>query len=197
VLRGTRNFCPIFGTTVGCRPNDADLMGFCAGGIIATTLLNHLAPNGDDRVHSMSYAVTLLDFGERAPIAAFQGHALLEFAKRRSRRKGIISSRDVGAAFTWMRPDDLIFNYWVNDYLMGEKPPAFDILAWSADGTNLPGTVHGQFLDIFRQNLLVEPGGISVLGTPVVLNRIKVADAAGDLVTDRTEAAVWPPLGVA
>jgi polyhydroxyalkanoate synthase len=164
--------------------DDVDLMGFCAGGIIATTVLNHLAAIGDDRVNSMSYAVTLLSFGEQAPIAAFQGRALLDFAKRRSRRKGIITSRDMGAAFTWMRPDDLVFNYWVNDYLMGEEPPAFDILAWNADGTNLPGTLHGQFLDIFRRNLLVQPGGISVLGTPVRLNRINVPSFVVGAITD-------------
>jgi polyhydroxyalkanoate synthase len=164
--------------------DNVDLMGFCAGGIIATTLLNYLAASGDHRVHSMSYAVTLLDFGERAPIAAFQGHALLEFAKRRSRRKGIITSRDMGAAFTWMRPDDLVFNYWVNNYLMGEKPPAFDILAWNADGTNLPANLHGQFLDIFRRNLLVQPGAISVLGAPVHLDRIKVPTFVVGAITD-------------
>ena len=57
----------------------------------------------------------------------------------------------MGAAFIWMRPDDLVWNYWVNNYLMGEKPPAFDILAWNADGTNLPGALHCQFLDIFAE----------------------------------------------
>jgi len=101
---------------------DVNLIGFCAGGIIATTLLNHLAATGDERVHSVSYAVTLLDFGQPAPISAFSGSGLLGFARRRSRRKGIITSRQMGAAFTWMRPDDLVFNYWVNNYLMGERP---------------------------------------------------------------------------
>ena len=153
---------------------DVNLIGFCAGGIIATTLLNHLAARGDDRVHSMSYAVTLLDFGLRAPITAFSGRGLIAFAGSRSRRKGIITSRQMGSAFTWMRPDDLVFNYWVNNYLMGEKPQAFDILAWNADGTNLPGALHGQFLDIFRDNVLVRPGKLSVLGTPVSLETITV-----------------------
>jgi polyhydroxyalkanoate synthase len=151
---------------------DVNLMGFCAGGIIATTVLNHLAATGDDRVHSMSYAVTLLDFGLRAPITAFSGRGLIAFAGRRSRGKGIITSRQMGSAFTWMRPDDLVFNYWVNNYLMGEKPPAFDILAWNADGTNLPGALHNQFLDIFRDNLLARPAGLSVLGIPVSLKNI-------------------------
>ena len=153
---------------------DVNLIGFCAGGIIATTLLNHLAAMGDHRVHSMSYAVTLLDFGQRAPITAFSGRGLVAFAGRRSRRKGIITSRQMGSAFTWLRPDDLVFNYWVNNYLMGDKPPAFDILAWNADGTNLPGALHGEFLDIFRDNLLTRPGQLSVLGTPLHLQHITV-----------------------
>jgi polyhydroxyalkanoate synthase subunit PhaC len=153
---------------------DVNLIGFCAGGIIATTLLNHLAATGDHRVHSMSYAVTLLDFGLRAPIIAFSGPGLIAVAGRRSRRQGIITSRQMASTFTWLRPDDLVFNYWVNNYLMGDKPPAFDILAWNADGTNLPGALHSQFLDIFAGNLLTQPGALSVLGTPLHLRTITV-----------------------
>jgi len=163
---------------------DVNLVGFCAGGIIATMLLNHLAATGDHRVHSMSYAVTLLDFGLRAPITAFSGPGLIAFAGHRSRRKGIITSRQMGSAFTWLRPDDLVFNYWVNNYLMGDKPPAFDILAWSADGTNLPGALHGQFLDIFRDNLLTRPGQLGVLGTPVNLRNITVPTFVTGAVAD-------------
>ena len=163
---------------------DVNLIGFCAGGIIATALLNHLAATSDDRVHSVSYAVTLLDFGLRAPITAFSGRGLIAFAGRRSRRKGIITSRQMGSAFTWLRPDDLVFNYWVNNYLMGEQPPAFDILAWNADGTNLPGALHGQFLDIFRDNLLTRPGQLSALGTPLQLENIKVPAFVTGAVTD-------------
>jgi len=163
---------------------DVNLIGFCAGGIIATALLNHLAATSDDRVHSMSYAVTLLDFGLRAPITAFSRRGLIAFAGRRSRRRGIITSRQMGSAFTWLRPDDLVFNYWVNNYLMGEKPPAFDILAWSADGTNLPGALHGQFLDVFRDNLLTRPGQLSALGTPLQLENIKLPAFVTGAVTD-------------
>jgi polyhydroxyalkanoate synthase subunit PhaC len=166
--------------------DDVNLVGFCAGGIITTTLLNHLAAIGDERVHSMSYAVTLLDFdfGDRAPITAFSSANLLRFAQSRSRRNGIISSRQMGAAFTWMRPDDLVWNYWVNNYLMGDKPPAFDVLAWNADGTNLPGALHCEFLDIFADNGLAKPGAVAVLGTPVHLDRIKIPTFVTGALTD-------------
>jgi poly(3-hydroxyalkanoate) synthetase len=78
----------------------------------------------------------------------------------------------MGAIFTWMRPNELVWNYRVNNYLMGDAPPAFDILAWNADGTNLPAALHAQFLEIFQDNVLCEPGRMTVLGTPVDLGRI-------------------------
>ena len=73
-----------------------------------------------------------------------------------------------------MRPNDLVWNYWVNDYLMGKKPAPFDILAWNADKTNLPAALHGQFLDMFASNVLAHPGGMTVLGSAVDLGQVKV-----------------------
>jgi poly[(R)-3-hydroxyalkanoate] polymerase subunit PhaC len=163
---------------------DVNTIGLCAGGQIMTLALNHLAATGDDRVHSASYAVTLLDFSSRAPLGAFSGPRLLDLARRNSGRRGVISAREMGAVFTWMRPDDLIFNYVVNQWLMGEDPPAFDILAWNADGTNLPARLHEQFLEIFGRNALVRPGAMTVLGTPVDLSRITVPTFVTGGVTD-------------
>jgi polyhydroxyalkanoate synthase len=163
---------------------DATTLGLCAGGQVMTTALNHLAANGDDRVHAAGYAVTLLDFSNRAPLGAFSGPRMLDVARRNSARRGVITSRQMGSMFTWMRPDDLIFNYLVSQWLMGEDPPAFDILAWNADGTNLPARLHEQFLDIFGQNALVKPGALRVLGTPVHLSRITVPTFVTGALTD-------------
>ncbi|WP_255363339.1 alpha/beta hydrolase [Geodermatophilus sp. DSM 45219] len=163
---------------------DVTTLGLCAGGQIMTTALNHLAATGDDRVHAAGYAVTLLDFSTRAPLGAFSGPRVLEVARRNSRRRGVISARQMGSMFTWMRPDDLIFNYLVNQWLMGEDPPAFDILAWNADGTNLPARLHEQFLDVFAHNALVKPGALRVLGTPVHLSRITVPTFVTGALTD-------------
>jgi polyhydroxyalkanoate synthase subunit PhaC len=163
---------------------DVNTLGFCAGGIVATTVLNHLAAEGDERVHSAGYAVTLLDFHSRAPIGAFSAPRLLDVARRNSRRAGVITARQMGAVFTWMRPDDLVFNYVVNQWLMGEDPPAFDILAWNADGTNLPARLHEQFLDIFGGNSLVHAGALKVLGTPVHLSRITLPTFVTGAITD-------------
>jgi polyhydroxyalkanoate synthase len=80
----------------------------------------------------------------------------------------------MGSAFTWMRPNDMIWNYWVNNYLLGQDPPVFDILSWNADGTNLPARLHEQFLDIFAENNMVDPGALEYLGTPLDLSTITV-----------------------
>jgi polyhydroxyalkanoate synthase len=74
--------------------------------------------------------------------------------------------------FAWMRPNDLIWNYWVNNYLLGNDPPAFDILFWNADHTRLPAALHANFLDLYMRNPLLEPGAATVLGKPVDLKQI-------------------------
>ena len=153
---------------------DINVIGFCAGGILQTAVLNKLAAMGDDRIHSASYAVTLLDFGQSAPIGAFSSAPLLSFARWKAGRAGVTSARAMGNAFSWMRPNDLVWNYWVNNYLMGEDPPVFDILSWNADGTNLPARLHQQFLDIFERNPLPQPGGMEALDEPIDLGTIKV-----------------------
>jgi polyhydroxyalkanoate synthase subunit PhaC len=163
---------------------DVNTIGFCAGGIITAGVLNHLTAARDTRIRSASFAVTMLDFGQRAPIQAFSSARLLARARARSRRAGVIAARDMGAAFTLMRPNDLIWNYWVNNYLMGQDPPVFDVLSWNADGTNLPAALHLQFLDLFQTNTLCQPGAMTVLGTPVDLSTITVPVFATGAMTD-------------
>jgi len=153
---------------------NVNIIGFCAGGILQTAVLNKLASLGDDRIHSASYAVTLLDFGQSAPIGAFSSARLLSLTRWKAGRAGVTSARAMGNAFSWMRPNDLVWNYWVNNYLMGEQPPVFDILSWNADGTNLPAKLHQQFLDIFEHNPLPKPGAFQALGVPIDLGTIKV-----------------------
>ena len=150
-----------------------DALGLCAGGITLSTVVSHLAANGDERIASLSLAVTLLDQGVPTMAGMFASPRVLELARRRSQRQGIIDARSLALMFLWLRPNDLIWNYWVNNYLMGNDPPAFDILAWNADGTNLPAALHAQFLEMFGQNLLIKPAGVAVLGTPVDYRAVK------------------------
>ena len=138
--------------------DSVNLLGMCAGGITASTVLSHLALRAPDRVNSASFGVTLLDFAVPAMVGMMNSRPLLAVAKARSRRSGVLDGQSLAAVFTWMRPNDLVWNYWVNNYLMGKRPPAFDILAWNADKTNLPSALHAQFLEIFAGNSLVHAG---------------------------------------
>ena len=74
--------------------------------------------------------------------------------------------------FAWMRPNDLIWNYWVNNYLLGNEPPVFDILYWNNDTTRLPAALHGEFIEMFRTNPLTRPGALEVCGTPIDLKQV-------------------------
>ena len=156
------------------KSDKVNLFGLCAGGITAATVLNHLAAIGDDRVQSVSFGVTLLDWDVQAPAGMMMSRPLLKFATWRSRAMGVMDGQSMASVFTLMRPNDLVWNYWVNDYLMGKKPAPFDILAWNADKTNLPAALHGQFLHMFESNDLAKPGALTVLGTPVDLSKVKV-----------------------
>ncbi|MCU1692328.1 MAG: Poly-beta-hydroxybutyrate polymerase domain protein [Frankiales bacterium] len=163
---------------------DVNTLGFCAGGILQTLVLNHLAAQGDESIASASYGVTLLDFDVPAPLGAFSFAPLLAMARGSSRRKGILTAAALGLVFSTMRPDDLVFNYLVDGWLLGKQPPAFDILAWSVDGTNLPAGLHRQFLEVFQDNALCQPHGTKVLGTPVDLAQITVPTFVTGALTD-------------
>jgi polyhydroxyalkanoate synthase len=161
-----------------------NILGLCAGGILSTLMLNYMAATGDRRVNVAAFGVMLLDFESEAPIGALQSRPVLRFAAKRSAKKGILPASNLATVFAWMRPNDLVWNYWVNNYLEGKDPPSFDILAWSVDATNLPGCLHGQFLDIFEHNPLPNPGALTVLGEPVDLSTIKVETLVTGALTD-------------
>ena len=159
-------------------------LGMCAGGIITTLMLAVMAGRGDKRVGAAGFGVMLLDFDSEAPIGAFKIGPIRSIGRRRSASKGILPASNLANVFAWMRPNDLVWNYWSNNYLMGKEPPAFDILAWSVDGTNLPGKLHGQFLDLFEGNLLTKPGALTVLGVAIDLKRVQQEVFATGALTD-------------
>ena len=115
-----------------------NLVGFCAGGVTSAMVLSYLAAKGKSKVNSLALCVTMLDFKVDASLGAFRLPAMLDVVKGQAAKKGILPGSELGKVFTWLRPNDLVWNYWVNNYLMGEPPAAFDILAWNNNSTNLP-----------------------------------------------------------
>jgi polyhydroxyalkanoate synthase len=153
--------------------SDANVAGMCAGGITLACLLGHLAATDESLVNSATFMVAGLDLAGESTVGLLTSTASLEAARARSQRKGVLDGRDLGRMFAWLRPNDLVWNYWVNNYLLGQNPPAFDILYWNADTTNLTAGLHSDFLDLLGSNGLAVPGSIEVLGTPVDLGKVR------------------------
>lgn len=149
--------------------DDVNLTGACAGGITTAALLGHVAATDRPVVHAVTFLVTVLDTQGETAVSPFVTEQTLAAAIRRSQRKGVLSGAELARVFAWLRPNDLVCNYWVNNWLMGGRPPAFDILAWNADVTNLPANLHADFLAIARENPYVNPDTLNVLGTPIDL----------------------------
>jgi poly[(R)-3-hydroxyalkanoate] polymerase subunit PhaC len=153
--------------------DQADVAGICAGGITMACLLGHLAATGERLVSSATFMVAGLDTSVESTVGMLASKAAVEAARSRSQRAGYVDGQDMARVFAWLRPNDLVWNYWVNNYLLGQNPPAFDILYWNADTTKLPAGLHSDFLDLFTSNGLVE-GTLTVLGTPIDLRAVGV-----------------------
>ena len=151
---------------------DVNLAGACSGAMTLAALLGHLAAKGDARVHSATMMVVLLDSSEESQLGLFVTPETIAAAKHASAAAGLLSGKTMGRMFAWMRPNDLVWSYWVNNYLLGKDPPAFDILYWNNDTTRLPARFHGQLLDLFSESLLRRPGTFEVLGTPIDLAKV-------------------------
>ena len=151
------------------------VLGVCAGGIIASITAAYLAATGaQDRLAGLSLLVTVLDTAEAGTVGALADRPATTVAKAMSARRGYLDGRALAEAFAWLRSGDLVWNYWVNNYLLGKKPPAFDVLFWNADTTRMPARLHADFVDLSMDNLLATPGALTVHGVPMDLSQLTV-----------------------
>jgi len=149
-----------------------NLLGICAGGITSSLMLGHLAALHDRRINAATLVVTMLDSSQPSMTGMFTTEEGVEAAIARSREKGVLDAASMGRIFAWLRPNDLVWNYWVNNYLMGRDPAPYDILYWNQDSTNLPAKLHEGFLRLLLRNPLVEANAASILGTPINLREV-------------------------
>jgi polyhydroxyalkanoate synthase subunit PhaC len=151
------------------------LGGICSGGILASMTAAYLAGIGrQDRLAGVVLAVTVIDNHDAGTVGALSDPRLATLAKQKSARKGYLDGRALAEVFAWLRPGDLIWNYWVNNYLLGKRPPAFDILFWNADTTRMSAGLHADFVDMAVGNTLTRPGAVTVLGVPIDLGKVTV-----------------------
>jgi polyhydroxyalkanoate synthase len=147
--------------------------GTCSGGIIAAMVAAHLARTGQqDRIAALTLLVTVLDQAHAGLASAVIDERAARVAAAASSARGYLDGRSLAEVFAWLRPNDLIWNYWVNNYLLGKKPPAFDILFWNADTTRMTAGLHRDFLELGAANALASPGAATMLGSPVDLKAV-------------------------
>jgi polyhydroxyalkanoate synthase subunit PhaC len=154
---------------------DISMMGSCSGGITSTAYFATLGSAAETKIKNLVLAVCLLDpntAGESA-FGCLMTPETMRAAKEASRLRGIVDGHELARMFAWMRPNDLIWNYWVNNYLLGNQPPAFDILYWNADTTRLPAALHRDYLDLYFTNPFVNPGKLTLNGNTVDMSKVK------------------------
>ncbi|WP_211233618.1 alpha/beta fold hydrolase [Zooshikella ganghwensis] len=154
--------------------HDVNVMGACSGGITAATLLGYLAAANKSKVNSFTLMVSVLDLNIDNDAALFATDRSLAQAKSYSHRRGVLEGKDLARVFAWMRPNDLIWHYWVNNYLLGYEPPANEVLYWNNDTTRLPAELHGEFIEMYEENPLHKPGLLKICHQPIDLKQVTV-----------------------
>jgi polyhydroxyalkanoate synthase len=150
---------------------DVNIEGGCVAGMEVAALLADLAERGERKINSATLMVTQLDTSVETQLGVLATPEALELAKAVSRMEGLMPGSQMGLMFSLLRPNDLVWNYWVNNYLLGNDPPIFDVLAWNADTTRMTAGFHVDLLDLVQHNPLVR-GEFKVRGRPVHLDKI-------------------------
>ncbi len=149
------------------------ICALCSGGIVTSMVAAHLQETGRlAEVASLCLGVTVLDQERAGTAGAMIDESTANAAMAASRARGYLDGRALAEVFAWLRPDDLIWNYWVNNYLQGKTPPPFDILSWNADTTRLPAALHAGFIRLAVANALTKPDAATMLGSPVDLSKV-------------------------
>jgi polyhydroxyalkanoate synthase len=153
----------------------AHVLGLCSGGILASMTAAYLAETGQlDGLATLNLGVTVLDQATAGLAAAAIDETVARAAIASSARRGYLDGRLLAEVFAWLRPNDLIWNYWVNNYLQGRKPPAFDVLFWNADTTRMAARLHRDFITLALSNGLTKPGDATLRGTPIDLFKVDI-----------------------
>ena len=150
-------------------------IGYCVAGTYLAATLALLAARGEaDKVASATFFTAQVDFSEAGDLKLFLGDEQMELIRQLSAEKGYLDGRYMAATFNLLRGRDLIWNYVTNNYLLGEDYPQFDLLHWNSDTTNLPAGWHQAYLQqLYRENKLVQPGALTIDGTPIDLRKVK------------------------
>lgn len=157
-----------------CDVEKVNTVGYCIGGTLLSCALAHMAARGDDRIASATFFAAQQDFAEAGDLLLFTDEAWLqEIEQRMDREGGFLSSQSMADTFNALRGNDLIWSFFVNNYLMGKEPRPFDLLFWNADQTRMPKALHLFYLRNFYKDNLLAQGGLTLGGETLDLSKVK------------------------
>jgi len=150
-------------------------IGYCLGGTLLSSTLAWMAAHGDDRIKCATFFVTLMDFRESGELNVFIDEEQIKMLEDKMNKRGFLEGSEMATTFNMLRANDLIWSFVVNNYLMGNDPFPFDLLYWNSDSTRMPAKMHSFYLrNMYQENRLATPGGISLAGTPIDLGKVTV-----------------------
>ena len=148
-------------------------LGFCVGGTILGTALAVLAARGEKPVSSLTLLTSMLDFTDTGILDIFIDESSVKKREDEMGQGGLLKGQELASTFSFLRPNELVWNYVVGNYLKGETPPPFDLLYWNSDSTNLPGPFYAWYLrNTYFENRLIQPGSLTVCGEKIDLSRL-------------------------
>ena len=150
-------------------------LGFCVGGTMLATALAVLAARGEKPVASATLLTTFVDFSDTGVLDVFIDEAFVKVREMQMGQGGLLKGQELASTFSFLRPNDLVWNYVVGNYLKGETPPPFDLLYWNSDATNLPGPWYAWYLrNMYLENNMVQPGKLTVCGERLDLGLVDI-----------------------
>jgi polyhydroxyalkanoate synthase len=156
-----------------CHTRQVNALGFCVGGTLLACALAILRARGENPVSSLTLLAAMLDYCDTGDLSVFVDQAYVERRARDFSAGGVLQGRELALTFASLRANDLVWQYVVNNYLKGETPPAFDLLYWNADSTNLPGAMYVYYIrNMYLENNLRVPGRLTMCGVPIDLSRL-------------------------
>ncbi|HSK96753.1 MAG TPA: alpha/beta fold hydrolase, partial [Euzebyales bacterium] len=171
LIYGPRTAMDVIADITGERT--VNIVGLCLGGALTMMMVAYLSAIGEDRVNSVTLLNTLLDYSDPGPLGVFTDLATVEALEAKMREKGYLPASEMRGTFDALRPNDLIFNYVVANWLQGQQPPAFDILTWNADSTNMPAEMHSWYLRSCYLNNELAEGQMELAGQNLSLKQVE------------------------
>ncbi len=153
--------------------SELNLIGYCIGGTLLATALAYMKAKGDQRVKSATFFTAMLDFAEPGELGVFIDEEQINGLEEKMQEEGYLDGSSMAGTFNLMRANDLIWSFYINNYLLGNDPRPFDLLYWNSDSTRMPAKMHAWYLrNLYLENRLSQPNGVTINGVDIDLSQV-------------------------